>query len=386
MNGDYYVLAAKTMYDKAEKQASCGMPSAAQAYRVAAKQYRQAAAAVPAKKNEYIALAEECEQKAQGAVRPAADARNSTGGVSGGRPQSGGAANVSKATEKKAKAEEQEVEQLSVEEALARLNGLIGLSGVKAKVSSWVDQVKFFKLRQEKGLPVPDGFSYHMVFTGNPGTGKTTVARLMAQIYRSLGILQKGQLIETARNDLVAGYVGQTATKTQDVIEKALGGVLFIDEAYMLKGNSSGNDFGQEAIDTVLKAMEDHRNELVVIMAGYSQPMADLIATNSGLKSRFNTVIDFEDYTPDELYKIFFGLCKKNNYKLTAAAEKLMMDRFTELYQKRDKDFGNGRTARNTFQAVVTHQAQRLMDKGNMTDEEMITIEESDIPLTKDMK
>ncbi|MDE6666906.1 MAG: AAA family ATPase [Clostridia bacterium] len=362
------------------------MSVAVQSYKAAAKQYRQAAAAFPAKKNEYIALAEECEQKAENGVRPVTNKSNGTSVTSGGQPARGGAANTQKAVESKAKAEEQEVEQLSVEEALARLNGLIGLSGVKAKVSSWVDQVKFFKLRQEKGLPVPDGFSYHMVFTGNPGTGKTTVARLMAQIYRSLGILQKGQLVETARNDLVAGYVGQTAPKTREVIDKALGGVLFIDEAYMLKGNSSGNDFGQEAIDTVLKAMEDHRNELVVIMAGYSQPMADLIATNSGLKSRFNTVIDFEDYTPDELYKIFFGLCKKNNYKLTAAAEKLMTDRFTELYEKRDKDFGNGRTARNTFQAVVTHQAQRLMDKGNITEEEMITIEECDIPLTKDMK
>ena len=282
---------------------------------------------------------------------------------------------------------EKPTEQLTVQEALDKLNALVGLKGVKQKVSKWVAQVQFFKLRQEQGLPVPDGFFYHLVFTGNPGTGKTTVARLMAQIYRALGILQEGQLVEVARNDLVAGYIGQTAIKTQEAIEKALGGVLFVDEAYMLNGGEGGKDFGQEAIDTILKAMEDHRDELVVIMAGYVEPMEKLIETNSGLKSRFSNVIDFEDYTCEELYKFFDGLCKKNKYKLSAEADRLLRHNFEEVYRTRDEHFGNARTVRNTFQFAVQNQAERLMkNAGAISPESMVTIEKEDIPSIKDMK
>lgn len=387
MNAEYVLIAAKAMYDKAEREAGCGMPSAAQAYRAAAKKYRQAAELVSGKKGEYTAMAEECEQKANGSF--SGGNAPSDGAKSTQKSSNSAVGNKTQTSEQSSNGPKAEkpTEELTVEEALSRLNSLVGLPGVKQKVSSWVAQVQFFKLRQEQGLPVPEGFSYHLVFTGNPGTGKTTVARLMAQIYRALGILREGQLVEVAKSDLVAGYVGQTAIKTQEAVEKALGGVLFVDEAYMLNGGEGGKDFGQEAIDTILKAMEDHRDELVVIMAGYVEPMEKLIETNTGLKSRFNTVIDFEDYTSDELYKIFYGFCKKNSYKLSADAENLIRHSFEVLYANRDKFFGNARTARNTFQTVVQNHAARLMkNAGAISKDAMITIEKEDIPAVKDMK
>lgn len=403
MNADYILIAAKAMYDKAEKEASCGMPSAAASYKVAAKKYRQAAEIVPGKKGEYNALAEECEQKANGPFTAGGNNNNNNNSNnSNNRANNNGSNNKSSNNsnnngnklqtngkeENGPKVEEPE-EQLTVEEALARLNALVGLGGVKKKVGEWVAQIQFFKLREAQGLAVPEGFSYHLVFNGNPGTGKTTVARLMAQIYRALGILERGQLVEVARNDLVAGYIGQTAIKTKEACDSALGGVLFVDEAYMLGGSEGGKDFGQEAIDTILKAMEDHRNELVVIMAGYTGPMAKLIETNPGLKSRFSNIVDFEDYTPDELMKIFSGLCKKNDYILSDAAKNVLRGNFETLYAKRDQHFGNARTARNTYQFAVQRQAARLMKNGcnpSMSKQQMMTIEAEDIPDVDAMK
>jgi SpoVK/Ycf46/Vps4 family AAA+-type ATPase len=272
------------------------------------------------------------------------------------------------------------IEQLTVEEALKRLNDLVGLANVKKKVVEWVALVKSFKEREANGLPIPDGFSYHMVFTGNPGTGKTTVARIMAQIYRSLGILQNGQLVETARNDLVAGYIGQTAIKTQEAIDKALGGVLFVDEAYALVKKGSGNDFGQEAIDTILKNMEDHRNELVVIMAGYSGPMAELLQTNEGLTSRFSNIIEFEDYSAEELFKIFKGMCDKNSYVMDNRVAQFVKEEFGKLYETRNAHFGNARTVRNIFQKVVEKQALRLQMQPSRTKDDMMRIMQEDLP------
>ena len=397
MNADYILVAAKAMYDKAEKEASCGMASAAASYKAAAKKYRQAAQLISGKKGEYNALADECEQKANGPFTAGGNnnpsgstnnggnnSRNSNNSNSGG----GNKVQTNGKEENGPKVEEPD-EQLTVEEALERLNSLVGLGGVKKKVGEWVAQIQFFKLREEQGLAIPEGFSYHLVFNGNPGTGKTTVARLMAQIYRALGILERGQLVEVARNDLVAGYVGQTAIKTKEACDSALGGVLFVDEAYMLGGSEGGKDFGQEAIDTILKAMEDHRNELVVIMAGYTGPMAKLIETNPGLKSRFSNIVDFEDYTPDELMKIFSGLCKKNDYILSDAAKNVLRSNFEALYAKRDQHFGNARTARNTYQFAVQRQAARLMKNGcgpSMSKQVMMTIEAEDIPDISAMK
>lgn len=269
-------------------------------------------------------------------------------------------------------------EKISLEEALSRLNALVGLSTVKSKVGDWIDQIKVFKMRKERGLPVPD-MSYHLVFTGNPGTGKTTVARLMAQIYCALGILSEGQLVEVDRSGLVAGYVGQTAVKTKDVLKKAYGGVLFIDEAYAL-ANGGANDFGQEAIDTLLKEMEDKRSNLVVIVAGYDKPMEKFIKSNPGLRSRFKTFINFDDYNGSELYGIFDVTCRKNHYSVDADARFALKDYFRSLYENRNENFGNGRDVRNLFENIVTRQSGRVARLSNPDDETMTTITIEDLP------
>ncbi len=269
-------------------------------------------------------------------------------------------------------------DKITLEEALRRLNNLEGLSRVKGQVCDWVDQIKVFQMRKERGMSVPD-MSYHIVFTGNPGTGKTTVARLMAQIYCALGVLSEGHLVEVDRGDLVAGYVGQTAVKTRDVLKKAYGGVLFIDEAYSL-ANGGANDFGQEAIDTILKEMEDKRDNLVVIVAGYDDLMEKFISSNPGLRSRFKNFIQFTDYTGEELFNIFTGLCNKNQYTVTAEARSALKSYFDNLYKNRDKNFGNGRDVRNPFESIVTRQSKRVARLYNPSDAEMTEITAEDLP------
>lgn len=269
-------------------------------------------------------------------------------------------------------------EKISLEEAISRLNKLEGLGLVKSQVCDWIDQIKVFKMRKERGMTVPD-MSYHLVFTGNPGTGKTTVARLMAQIYCALGILSEGHLVEVDRSDLVAGYVGQTAIKTRDVLKKAYGGVLFIDEAYSL-AKGGGTDFGQEAIDTILKEMEDKRGNLVVIVAGYDNLMQNFIDSNPGLRSRFKNYIQFTDYTGEELYKIFLGMCKSSQYAVTQSAQESLLAYFNDLYAKRDNNFGNGRDVRNVFENIVTRQSKRVAKLVNPTDEELSTVDITDLP------
>ncbi len=276
-----------------------------------------------------------------------------------------------------------EQEKLTLEEALQQLNALVGLRSVKEQVLAWIEQIKVFNMRKARGMAVPD-MSYHLVFTGNPGTGKTTVARLMSHIYRALGILTEGHLVEVDRSGLVAGYVGQTALKTQDAINSAMGGVLFIDEAYTLAGGGA-NDFGKEAIDTVLKAMEDHRNNFVVIVAGYDEPMANFISSNPGLDSRFKTYISFEDYTGDELFSIFQSLCKKNEYVLSPEAEAALQAYTAQLYLHRNENFGNGRQIRNLFEAIVTNQSRRIARATDPTDADLRTITDADLPSLKIM-
>jgi SpoVK/Ycf46/Vps4 family AAA+-type ATPase len=258
------------------------------------------------------------------------------------------------------------------------LDSLVGLSNVKKEVNAIKNFIKIQKMREEKGLPIT-AVSNHLVFTGNPGTGKTTVARIIAKIYKDLGVVSKGQLIEANRSDLVAGYVGQTAIKTQEVIDKAKGGILFIDEAYMLDGE--GQDFGQEAIDTLLKAMEDYRDDFVVIVAGYTDLMKGFIDSNPGLKSRFTRYINFEDYSAEELLQIFKGLCKNYEYVLSKDAETPLLDYFKDIVSKKDDSFGNAREVRNYFESVVSNQANRISHEEYVDSENLITITLEDLKL-----
>ena len=253
---------------------------------------------------------------------------------------------------------EEEKEKPSFDELMEQLDALVGLKEVKKDVKSLVNLMKVRRLRQENELPVPP-MSLHMVFMGNPGTGKTTVARLVGGLYAAIGVLSKGQLIEVDRSGLVAGYVGQTALKTQEVIKSALGGVLFIDEAYSLSSGGD-NDFGREAIETLLKAMEDHRDDLIVIVAGYTGPMTEFLSSNPGLESRFNKFFYFPDYKGDELMEIFRIQCKKNGYVLTEESEKAARELFDTLYEERDQNFGNGRDVRNRFEDMVVRQSNRV--------------------------
>ena len=258
-----------------------------------------------------------------------------------------------------------------------QLNELSGLDSVKTEVNNLANLVKVQKMREGRGMKTTP-ISYHCVFTGNPGTGKTTVARIIAEIYKDLGVIKKGHLVETDRSGLVAEYVGQTAVKTNKIIDSALDGVLFIDEAYSLIQGSQ-NDFGKEAISTLLKRMEDDRDRLVVILAGYSKEMEDFINSNSGLQSRFNRYIEFPDYSCSELTQIFNFIIKKNEFVLTDEASKQVENVIAKAVEHKDQNFGNARYIRNLFEKVLTQQANRISSVQDISNEVLSTIEEVDI-------
>ena len=259
------------------------------------------------------------------------------------------------------------------------LDELIGLSSVKEEVRSLANFVKVQKQREAKGLKTAK-VSYHLVFYGSPGTGKTTVARIVGRIYKDLGVLKKGHTVETDRGGLVAKYMGQTALKTDTAIQQALDGVLFIDEAYSLvPEGGNGQDYGQEAISTLLKRMEDYRDRLVVIIAGYKDEMQRFIDSNPGLQSRFNRYIDFPDYSGLELADIFKMYMKKNQYTLAPDAEKYLKERFEYAVAHKDRNFGNARYARNVFEKAIQQQANRLEGRSNLTDRELTELTVDDL-------
>jgi Cdc6-like AAA superfamily ATPase len=263
-----------------------------------------------------------------------------------------------------------------IEELMAELDDLIGLEGVKKEVRLVTDLLRVEKIRKERELPTLDQ-SRHLVFTGNPGTGKTTVARLLAQIYRTLGVVANGHLVETDRSQLVAGYVGQTAIQVRTVFDRATEGVLLIDEAYsLIRGGE--RDFGREAIDTIVKLAEDRRDSVVVIVAGYPNEMEEFLDFNPGMRSRFPRLIFFPDYSSAELVKIFESIGAKGEYVLDEEATTKLLAWFDAA--PRTKGFGNGRLARNLFESAVAHQASRLVAIANPTDEQLVTFVADDIP------
>ena len=258
------------------------------------------------------------------------------------------------------------------------LDELIGLGAVKEEVRSLANFVKLQKQRQDKGLKTPK-LSYHLVFTGSPGTGKTTVARIVARIYKDLGILKKGHTVETDRSGLVANYVGQTATKTNAVVDSALNGVLFIDEAYALVPENASQDYGQEAISTLLKRMEDDRDKLVVIIAGYTNEMKRFIDSNPGLQSRFNRYINFPDYTAGELVDIFKMYMKRNQYTIAEDAEELLVEKLNYAVAHKDRNFGNARFVRNVFEKSIQAQANRLSGRTGLSERQLTEITIDDL-------
>ena len=292
-------------------------------------------------------------------------------------PKDASAQETGKAEEKAEKKEEAEQPPEKIEDLKKELHDYIGLDLIKDEVDSLINWIEICKARKAHDLPTPD-LSLHMVFSGNPGTGKTMVARLMSRIYKSLGVLSKGHLVEVDRSGLVAGYVGQTAIKTAEVIEKALGGVLFIDEAYALT-NRGGMDYGQEAVDTLLKAMEDHREDLVVIVAGYTELMEEFVHSNPGLESRFNRFMHFPDYTVEEMTGIFRMRCEKSGYTMEEEA----WDELKKILEQESRDvesFGNARGVRNLFERAISAQADRLAQgKEEITKDSLMCLKSADL-------
>lgn len=273
----------------------------------------------------------------------------------------------------------QEDDDKSLDELLSELNELVGLRKVKATVNDLIAYQRVQKLREKEGL-FSEKSTLHMAFTGNPGTGKTTVARIVGRIYKQLGLLSKGHFIEVSRTDLIAGYQGQTALKVKSVIEKAKGGVLFIDEAYSITENDHSDSYGRECLTELTKALEDYRDDLVVIVAGYTDPMKKFFESNPGLKSRFNTFIEFDDYDEQELNDILKMMCKKNDYILSQDAEDKFKNILSSYIAHKDNEFANGRLARNLYEDTVMNHARRVNKIQNPNRSELMELKLEDVP------
>lgn len=265
----------------------------------------------------------------------------------------------------------------TLEECLEELNKFIGMNAVKQQVRELIAVAQHNKEMDERGHKV-NKLSLHSVYTGNPGTGKTTVARVLGDIYKAMGMLAKGHVVEVSRQDLVAAHIGGTALKVKNVVEQALGGILFIDEAYTLSGKGE-NDFGQEVIDTLLKAMEDYRESLMVIVAGYDEDMERFLESNAGLSSRFNNKIRFEDYRGDEMMQIFESFAKREGYIISAEAKEQLEGVFETMYLTRDRNFGNGRDVRNLYESTKKRMAVRLQNKTDKSEDDLITVTLADV-------
>ncbi|WP_310379388.1 AAA family ATPase [Flavobacterium sp.] len=271
----------------------------------------------------------------------------------------------------------------TLQKVLDELNELVGLENVKKDINELINLLEIQKKRSAEGLKNIE-IALHTVFLGPPGTGKTSVARLLSRIFKHLGFLSKGQMYETDREGMVAGFVGQTATKVDKAVEESKGGVLFIDEAYALTANSFGNDYGSEAVNTMLKRMEDHRDDLAVVVAGYTEPMKTFIESNPGLRSRFNRYFEFEHFKPAELFSIFETFCKKSDFILTDDAIEKLKDTFNMLYTNKDEGFGNARVVRNLFEKCVQNQANRVVKIKVITSDVLRALTEEDIPEPKE--
>lgn len=287
--------------------------------------------------------------------------------------------NVSETSEKSDPEQESADKAERIEKYLSELDSLVGLEAVKEDVNLLIHTIAINEERKKMNLSVPE-FSKHLVFYGNPGTGKTTVARIIAGLYKEMGVISKGQFVETDRSGLVAGYVGQTAIKTKELIDSAMGGVLFIDEAYTLAPEGgSGSDFGQEAIDTLLKAMEDNRDDFVVIVAGYPDLMNRFINSNPGLSSRFNKYLYFNDYNAEELEKIFVKMCEKYQYVLDEELKQQLPDFFQAMVLTKPDNFANAREVRNIFEKAVQKQSSRLYNDKEHTQDDLTLLKAEDV-------
>lgn len=278
--------------------------------------------------------------------------------------------------------EKNEDDSRNLEELLAELNSFVGLEKVKAKINELIAFHKCQILREQVHLKNVKG-TLHMAFIGNPGTGKTSVARIVGRMYKELGLLSKGHFIEVSRTDLIAGYQGQTALKVKKVIENARGGVLFIDEAYSITENSNSDSYGRECLTELTKALEDYRDDLVVIVAGYKEPMEQFFESNPGLKSRFNTFIDFDDYDANQLFGIFEKICKNNDYIISNGLKDEILNYFSKKVELKNEEFANGRLSRNLFDDIILNHAKRIVQLKEISKKELSLLSEEDFIVEK---